>query len=79
MVKNPPAMWETWVKFLGWENPLEKLMATHPSILDWRIPWIDEIGRLQSMESQRVEHYRATSSQKPKSFKTFRKIRFPDF
>ena len=38
MVKNPPAMWETWVKFLGWEDPLEKGMATHSSILAWRIP-----------------------------------------
>ena len=38
MVKNPPAMWETWVKFLGWEDPLEKGMATHSSILAWRTP-----------------------------------------
>ena len=38
MVKNPPAMWETWVRPLGWEDPLEKGMATHSSILDWRIP-----------------------------------------
>ena len=39
LVKNPPAMWETWVRFLGWEDPLEKGKATHPSILVWRIPW----------------------------------------
>ena len=39
LVKNPPAMQETWVPFLGWEDPLEKEMATHPSILAWRIPW----------------------------------------
>ena len=39
MVKNPPAMWETWVQSLGWEDPLEKGMATHSSILAWRIPW----------------------------------------
>ena len=39
LVKNPPAMWETWVLFLGWEDPLEKGKATHSSILAWRIPW----------------------------------------
>ena len=39
LVKNPPAMWETWVRSLGWEDPLEKGMATHFSILAWRIPW----------------------------------------
>ena len=39
LVKNPPAMWETWVRSLGWEDPLEKGMATHSSILAWRIPW----------------------------------------
>ena len=39
LVKNPPAMWETWVQSLGWEDPLEKGMATHSSILAWRIPW----------------------------------------
>ena len=39
LVKNPPAMWETWVGSLGWEDPLEKGKATHPSILAWRIPW----------------------------------------
>ena len=48
MVKNLPAMWETWVKSLGWEDPLEKGMATHPSILAWRIPWTEEPGGLQS-------------------------------
>ena len=51
MVKNPPAMWETWVRSLGWEDPLEEGMATHSSILAWRIPWIEEPGGLQSMES----------------------------
>ena len=56
MVKNMPAMWETWVQFLGWEDPLEKGMATHSSIPSWRIPWIDEPGGLQSMVSQRVRH-----------------------
>ena len=39
LVKNPPAMWETWVRSLGWEDPLQKGMATHSSILAWRIPW----------------------------------------
>jgi len=46
MVKNPPAMRETWVLSLGWEDPLEKGMATHSSILAWRIPWTEEPGRL---------------------------------
>ena len=48
MVKNPPAIWETWVRSLGREDPLEKEMATHSSILAWRIPWMEEIGGLQS-------------------------------
>ena len=56
MIKNPPAMWETWIQPLGWEDPLEKDMATHSSILAWRIPWTEEPGRLQSMGSQRVRH-----------------------
>ena len=55
-VKNPPAMWETWVRFLGWEDALGKGTATHSSILAWRIPWTEEAGRLQSMGSQRVGH-----------------------
>ena len=54
-VKNPPAIQETWVRSLGQEGPLEKGMATHSSILDWRIPWTEEPGGLQSMGSQRVE------------------------
>ena len=56
MVKNRPAMWETWVQSLGWEDALEKGMATHSSILAWRIPWTGEPGGLQSMGLQRVEH-----------------------
>ena len=56
MVKKLPAMQETWVRSLGWEDPLEEGMATHSSILAWRIPWTKEPGRLQSMESQRVRH-----------------------
>ena len=56
MVKNPPAMWETWVRSLGWEDSLQKGMATHSSIFAWRIPWTEEPGRLQFMGSQRVRH-----------------------
>ena len=56
LVKNPPAMQETWVRSLGWEDPLEKEMATHSSILAWRIPWTEEPGGLQSTGSQRVGH-----------------------
>ena len=55
-VKNPPAMQETRVSSLGWEHPLDKGMATHSSILAWRIPWTEEPGNLQSMGSQRVGH-----------------------
>ena len=51
LAKNPPAMWETWVQSLGWEDSLEKGKATHSSILTWRIP-----QTVQSMESQRVGH-----------------------
>ena len=53
-VKNLPAVQETWVRSLGWEDPLEKEMATHSSILAWKIPWTEEPGGLQSMGSQRV-------------------------
>ena len=56
MVKNPLAVQETWVRSLGREDPLEKEMATHSSILVWKIPWTEEPGRLQSMESQRIGH-----------------------
>ena len=55
-VKCLPAMWDTWVRSLGQEDPLEKEMATHSSILAWRIPWTEEPGRLQSVGSQRVRH-----------------------
>ena len=58
--KNPPAMQETLVQFLGWEDPLEEGMATHSSILAWRISWTEEPGGLQSMGSQRVRHSWAT-------------------
>ena len=52
MVKNLPAMWETWVRSLGGEDPLEEGMATHSSILAWRVPWTEEPGGLQSTGSQ---------------------------
>ena len=55
-VRNLSAMWETQVRFLCWEVSLEKGMATHSSILAWRIPWTEEPSRLQSMGSQRVGH-----------------------
>ena len=55
-VKCLPTMRETWVQSLGWEYPLEKEMATHSSIVVWRIPWTEKSGRLQSMGSQRVRH-----------------------
>ena len=54
-------MRETWIRFLGWEDPLEKEMATHSSILAWRISWTEEPGGLQSLGSLRVRHDRATS------------------
>ena len=56
MVKCLSTMRETWVRSLGWEDPLEKEMATHSSTTAWKIPWTEEPGRLQSMGSQRVGH-----------------------
>ena len=56
MVKNLPAMQETQVRPLGWEDPLEKRMTTHSSILAWRIPWAEEPGGLQSMGLKRARH-----------------------
>ena len=61
MVKNLPAMWETRVRSLGREDPLEKGMAPHSSTLAWRIPWMEEPGGLQSTGSQRVGHDRASN------------------
>ena len=55
-VKNLPAMQENWLPSMGQEDPLDKGMAMHPSILAWRIPWIEEPGGLQSMGLQRVGH-----------------------
>ena len=56
MVKNLPAVQETWVQFLGQKDPLEKRMATHSRISAWKIPWTEESGRLQSMRWQRVRY-----------------------
>ena len=56
MVKSLPIMQESQVRSLGWEDPLEKAMATHSSTLAWKIPWTEEPGRLQSVGSQRVGH-----------------------
>ena len=55
VVKNPLAMQETWVQFLGQEDTLEKRMATHFSVLGWRIPWTEESGRLHSMGCKELE------------------------
>ena len=63
MVKNPLAVQETGVQSLGQEDPMEKGMATHSNILAWRIPWIEEPGRLQSMGLQRVRHNLQIGSQ----------------
>ena len=55
-VKHLPTMWETWVRYLGREDPLEKEIATHSSTLAWKIQWTEDPSRLQSMGSQRVGH-----------------------
>ena len=55
-VRCLPAMRETWVRTLGWEDPLEKEIATHSSTLAWKLPWMKEVGRLQTMGSQRVRN-----------------------
>ena len=56
MVKNLPAVQETWVRSLSWEDPLEKIIATHSGILAWRIPWTEKPDRIQSIGSQRLRH-----------------------
>ena len=61
-VKNLPAMQETRIQSLGWEDPLEMEMATHSRIFSWRIPWTEEPGRLEYMGSQRVGHDRVTNT-----------------
>ena len=62
MVKNLPAMWETQVQSLGQEDPLEKEMVAHSSIIAWRILWTEEPGGLQSLVSPRVKHNWATNT-----------------
>ena len=62
-VKRLPTVWETWVQSLGQEDPLEKEMATQFSTLAWKIPWMEEPSRVQSMGSQRVRHDRVTKQQ----------------
>ena len=64
IVENMPAMQVTQVLSLGQENPLEKEIATHSSILAWRIPWTEDLGGLQSMGSQKVRHNLATNTLK---------------
>ena len=56
MVKSLPAVWETWVRSVGWDDPLEKGIAIHYSIVAWKIPWTEEADGLQSTGSQRVGH-----------------------
>ena len=56
LVNNPPAMQETRVQSLGWEDPLEKGMAIHSSVLAWKIPWTKEPGELQSVKLQKIKH-----------------------
>ena len=63
MVKNLPTMRETWVQSLGWEDPLEEGMATHSSILSWRIPWAEEPGEVESIGLQGVGHNLVTEQQ----------------
>ena len=63
MVKNLPTMWETWVQPLDREDPLEKEMATHSSVLTWEIPWTEEPGGLQSVRMQRVGRHLMTKRQ----------------
>ena len=62
-VKNLPVTWETWVRSLGWEKPLEKGMATHSSILAWEIPWTEGPSELLSIGSQRMGHNLVTKQQ----------------
>ena len=62
IVKSLPVRWETWVRYLGWEDPLEKGMATHFSILVWKIQWTQELGGPRSMGLQRVGHDWATNT-----------------
>ena len=71
MVKNLPAMWETWVRALGREDPLEKEMATHSGILAWRIPWTEKPGRLQSLGRKELDMTERLSMHTIKEKKAF--------
>ena len=62
MEQNLPAGQETWVRFLNWEDPLEKGMSTHSGILAWRLPWTEKADGLKSIGLQRVGHHRATNT-----------------
>ena len=79
-LKRLPAMWETWVQSLGREDPLEKEMATHSSILAWRIPWMEELDGLQSTgrkESDTTERLHFTSLQKhPRQMKVYMNLNY---
>ena len=77
MVKSPPTVWETWVRSLGWEDPLEEDMATHSSILAWRIPWTEEPSGLQSMVSQSWTLLKWLSVHTQKMFRKPRISRIP--
>ena len=68
MIKNPPTMWETMVQYLGWNDPLEKGTTTHSSVLAWRIPWMEEAGRLQTLGSQTTWGNKPHCSQKLKIY-----------
>ena len=68
MIKNLPVMQETWVRFMGWEDPLEKGMATHSGILAWRIAWTEEPGRLQSIKLQSQTRLKRLSSSSSDGF-----------
>ena len=74
-VEGLPAMQETQVQSLGWEDPLEKEMAPHSSILAWKIPWMEESGGLQFMGLQRVRHDLATKQEMEKGVRAFVKVK----
>ena len=78
MVKDLPEMQEMWVQSLGWADVLEKEMATHRSLLAWRIPWTEEPGRLQSVGSQRAGHDLATKQQRHREVKLLLEVRHPE-
>ena len=76
LVKNPPAMWETWVLSLGWDDPLKEEMATHSSILAWRIPWAEELvhGILKSLTGLSEIHIHDQVNYGIFEFRTYRSL-----